>query len=138
MWGQTSFCVARSYSVRPGLILWDPTSFCEVDTNLWGWPYPHSITSLIFTNSSLRNQASLRAPLARSWALCKLVPRSKDCFGIWKHLLNPIWVTETLNMPQKWYGKIYQPYCQYPVWAQDSGRAVYSLFMCLKCNLIWN
>ena len=24
-------------------------------------------------------------------------PYSKDCFGIWKHFLNPIWVTEALN-----------------------------------------
>ena len=28
-------------------------------------------------------------------------PFSNDHFGIWKHLLNPIWVTEALNRPQK-------------------------------------
>ena len=31
-----------------------------------------------------------------SWPSC-----SNDRFGIWKHLLNPIWLTEVLNRPKK-------------------------------------
>ena len=45
-----------------------------------------------------------------SWLL-----RSKDPFGIWEHLLNPIWVTKALNRSQKspnmvLKDKFYQPY----------------------------
>ena len=45
-----------------------------------------------------------------------------DQFGMWKHLLNPICVTEAFNRPQNGpnfvlNGKFSQPYSQYSVWA---------------------
>ena len=50
-------------------------------------------------------------------------PRSKDRFGIWKHLLKQIWFTEAINVPQKrpnmeLYSMFSQPYIQCPVQAR--------------------
>ena len=68
-----------------------------------------------------------------SWA-----PRSNDRFGVWKHLLNHMWVTEALNRPQKrpnmvMYGKFSQPYSQYPVRARTYVRN--RLFPCWSLNI---
>ena len=62
-------------------------------------------------------------------------PRSNDRFIIWKPLLNHIWVTETLNRPQKHpnmvlFGMFSEPYIQYPVQAQAYVRSC--LFPCSR------
>ena len=52
-----------------------------------------------------------------------------DCFCIWKHIFNHIWVTEALKKPQKTpnmvvnHGKFSQTYSQYPVWARAYMRS---------------
>ena len=53
----------------------------------------------------------------------RLPPHSINSFGISKHFLNPIWVTEALNRPQKGpnmelNSKFSQPYSQYSVQAR--------------------
>ena len=47
-----------------------------------------------------------------------------------KHLLNPIWVTEALNRPQK--GEFSQPFSQYAVRVRASVGAVYPLYYILN------
>ena len=62
-----------------------------------------------------------------SWPPC-----SNNRFGIRKHLLNHILVTEAINRPQKspnmvLYGMLSQPYIQYPVRARAYVRSRLSL-----------
>ena len=64
--------------------------------------------------------------------------RSNDCFGIWKHLLNHIWVKKALIRTQKrtnmvLYSMFSQPYSQYPVRARAYVRS--RLFPCCNCYL---
>ena len=56
--------------------------------------------------------------------------KTTNSFNIWKHLLNPIWVTEALNMPQNGphmvlNGKFSQSTAQ----ARASGGVIYPLFL---------
>ena len=56
-------------------------------------------------------------------------PRSNNPFGIWKHLLNLMWVSEVINRPQKGphmvlNSKFFQSYCKYPVHTRAGCRWV--------------
>ena len=65
------------------------------------------------------------------------LPHSNDCFCIWKHRLNHVWVTDALHRPKKppnmvlYQGKFSQPYSQCPFWARAYVRSRLSLVLCL-------